>query len=272
MLPTTAPDRAYGVIGSQLDIPTIVFWVFVLFFVSLVFWIQRETKREGYPLRASPFTPEQMDGFPPPPSEPLTYILNEGGTTQAPHYYPPGPVHAAPVHRFDGTPLTPLGNPLLAGIGPGSWVQKKDEPAFTERGEPLLQPLRLLHEWSVLREDADPRGMAVLDWRQNPVGHVSDVWIDRGSKIIRLLEVELDASHGGKHVLVPIFHTDIQEKARLVRVTALWAHQFIDVPMPAAPDLITGPEEERLNAYFTAGQFFRTSPLVAPEARRPLWD
>ena len=271
-MPTIAPDRAYGVISSQLDIPTIAFWVFVLFFVGLVFWLQRESKREGYPLRASPFTPEQMDGFPPPPAQPRTYILNEGGTTQAPHYYPQVPFHAAPVHRFDGTPLTPLGNPLLAGIGPGSWVRKRNEPALTERGDLLLQPLRLLPEWSVLRLDADPRGMAVLDWRLNPVGHVSELWIDRGIKIIRFLEVELDASLGAKHVLVPIFHTDIREAPRRVRVTALWAHQFIDIPMPATPDLITGQEEERLNAYFTAGQFFRGSPLVAPQARRPLWD
>ena len=266
------PDRAYGVIGSQLDIPTIVFWLFVMFFVGLVFWLQRESKREGYPLKASPFTPERMDGFPAPPLLPLTYILNEGGTTQAPHYYPPVQIKAAPVHGFDGTPLTPLGNPLLAGIGPGSWVRKRDEPALTERGDLLLQPLRLLPEWSVLRQDADPRGMAVFDCRWNPVGRVGELWIDRGIKIIRFLDVQLDAALGGKHVLVPIFHTEIKEASRRVRVTALWAYQFTDIPMPAGPDAITGQEEERLNAYFAAGQFFRGSPSVAPKAERPLWD
>ena len=242
-MPSVVPDRAYGVIGSQLDIPTIAFWVFVLFFVALVFWLQRESKREGYPLKASPFTPEQIDGFPPPPARPLTYILNEGGTTQAPHHYPPVQIQAAPVHRFDGTALTPLGNPLLAGIGPGSWVRRKDEPALTERGDLLLQPLHLLPEWSVLRQDADPRGMAVLDWRLNLVGRVSELWIDRGIKIIRYLEVELDGAFGAKHVLVPIYHTDIMEASRRVRVTALWAHQFTDIPMPARPDVMTGQEE-----------------------------
>ena len=270
-MPDLTPNRAYGVIGSQLDIPTIAFWIFLLFFLALVFWLQRQSKREGYPLKASPFTNERIDGFPPPPADPITYILNEGGTTQAPHYYPQVAINAAPVYRFDGTPLTPLDNPLLAGIGPGSWVRKKDEPLLTERGDLLLQPLRFMPEWSVLREDADPRGMAVFDWRWNPVGRVSELWIDRGIKIIRYLEIELDASLGGKRVLAPIYHTDIKEASREIRVAALWAYQFTDIPMPAKPDVITGQEEERLNAYFNAGQFFRDSPLTAPKTERPLW-
>ena len=67
-MPTLLPNRAYGVIGSQLDIPTIAVWIFIFFFVALVFWLQRESKREVYPLKASPFTSELMDGCPPPPA------------------------------------------------------------------------------------------------------------------------------------------------------------------------------------------------------------
>ena len=114
--------------------------------------------------------------------------------------------------------------------------------------------------------------MAVFDWRWKPVGHVSELWIDRGIKIIRHLEVELDMALGAKRVLVPIYHTDIRERSRRVRVNALWAHQFTDIPMPARTDAITGQEEERLNAYFTAGHFFRRSPLMARQTERPLWD
>ena len=254
----------FGQISNQIDIPTVAFWVFALFFVVLVAWLQRESKREGYPLRASPFTNELINGAPPPPAEPLTYILNEGGTTDAPHYYEQAPTHARPLRMFDGTPFYPVGNPLLAGIGPGSWVMKKDVPALTERGDLLLQPLSLLHEWSIEKIDADPRGMAVFDWRWNEVGRVAEVWIDRGIKIVRMLEVELRADLGASRVLVPIYHTDIYEKARRIRVTALWAHQFPDVPMPAQPGVITGQEEERLNAYYAAGLFYRADPITAP--------
>jgi photosynthetic reaction center H subunit len=254
----------FGQISNQLDIPTLAFWVFVLFFVGLVCWIQRESKREGYPLRASPFTDELMDGFPPPPEEPRSYILNEGGTTQAPHYFEQPPTQARPMHRFDGTPFYPLGNPLLAGIGPGSWVMKRDEPAVNERGELVLQPLRLLPAWSIQKLDADPRGMAVFDWRWNEIGVVTDVWIDRDTKIILLLDVELRNGLNAGRALVPIYHTDIREKSRRVRVPSLWAHQFADVPMPARPDMITGREEERLNAYYSAGFFYRRDALTFP--------
>ena len=254
----------FGQISSQIDIPTLGSWAFVIFFVALVFWLQRQSKREGYPLKASPFTTELMDGFPPPPTDKLTYILNEGGTTQAPHYYEQAPTRARPMHRFDGTAFFPLGNPLLAGIGPGSWVMKKDEPALTERGDLLLQPLRALPEWSIQKDDTDPRGMIVYDWRWNAVGQVADVWIDCGIKIVRMLEVEIDDDVHRGRVLVPIFHTDIREKTRRVRVTALWAHQFADVPMPATPGVITGQEEERLNAYYAAGEFYRRDPLTLP--------
>ena len=260
----------FGEIGSQIDVPTLASWAFVLFFVALVFWLQRESKREGYPLRASPFTTELMDGFPPPPAEKLTYLLNEGGTTEAPHHYEQAPTNSKPMHHFDGTPFLALGNPLLAGIGPGSWVMKKDEVALTERGDILLQPLSALHEWSVERQDADPRGMIVYDWRWNEVGRVAELWIDRGIKIIRMLEVETnDDVHAGR-VLVPIYHAEIREKARKVRVTALWAHQFADVPKPARLGLITGQEEERLNAYYSAGLFYRNDPLTAPSSRGAL--
>ncbi len=260
----------FGQISNQIDIPTLASWAFVFFFVALVFWLQRESKREGYPLKASPFTTELMDGFPPPPAQPLTYILNEGGTTEAPHYYEQAPTSAKPMHLFDGTPFMPLGNPLLAGIGPGSWVMKKDVPALTERGDLLLQPLSALHEWSIQKGDADPRGMLVYDWRWTEVGRVAEVWIDRGIKIVRMLEVETNGDVHAGRVLVPIYHTEIREKARRIRVTALWAHQFADVPMPAKPDMITGQEEERLNAYYSAGLFYRNDPATSPTSRGAL--
>ena len=93
--------------------------------------------------------------------------------------------------------------------------------------------------------------MRVFDWRWAEVGVVADLWIDQSIKILRLLEVEL---HDGlappgtpwsRRVLVPIFHADIRERERVVHVTALRAHQFADLPMPASTDVITAREEDR---------------------------
>ncbi len=257
----------YGVFGhitEYIDLPQVAFWVFFGFFLLLVYYNRLWDKREGYPMKASPYNSEALLGFPLPPAKDEVYILNEGGTTTAPHFYEPGDMSAKPLYRFDGTPLTPIGNPLLAGIGPGAWVKRKDEPALTEHGDLLLRPARLLPEWSVGKGDADPRGMTVFDRRWNKVGVVHDFWIDRGIKIVRILEIDLLPGMAPGRVLVPIYHTVIKEKQREIRVTALHHFQFANVPMPAKPDRITAREDDHLNAYYAAGYFYRNSPDIEP--------
>ncbi len=69
-----------------------------------------------------------------------------------------------------------------------------------------------------------------------------------------------------RRVLVPIYHTVISEKQRTVQVTALRDFQFAGIPMPASLDRITGQEDERLNAYFAAGHFYRNSGLTEGSA------
>ena len=254
---------AFGEITRHIDLPQIAFWLFFLFFLGLCYHLRQNDKREGYPMKASPFSSRKLLGFPE-PGTPLEYVLNEGGTTIAPHFYEPPPTSAEPLYSFDGTPLSPVGNPLLAALGPGAWVMRRDEPMRTEDGELLLQPQRRLPEWTVGKDDASPVGMTVFDWRWNKVGTVHDIWIDMGIKIIRMLEVDVSAGR----FLVPIYHTQINEKRREVRVTALAATQFADIPRPAQPDVITAREDERLNAYFAAGNFYRGKlPLRQAHAR-----
>ena len=65
---------------------------------------------------------------------------------------------------------------------------------------------------------------------------------------------------------MPIFHTEIDERAREIRITALEAHQFADLPMPRTPDVITAREDDRLNAYFAAGHFHRDTDAASPPA------
>ncbi len=252
-----------GNITSSIDLPQAAFWVFFLFFVGLVLVLRRNDKLEGYPLKSSPFNSTPLLGFPLPP-EPRAYELNEGGITIAPHLYPQADVRAVPLYPFDGTPLSPVGNPLTAGLGPGAYVIRQHGPMLLENGELMLQPFNALRDWSLGANQTDTRSMTVFDWRWREIGTVHDFWVDRAIEIVRLFEVKLHAEFGGGHVLVPIFHVDIKERAREIRVTALNAHQFKHIPMPAAPDRITAREDERLNAYFAAGRFYRDSPLIDP--------
>lgn len=252
-----------GSITYHIDFAQIAITLFFIGFLGLVWFLRRLDKREGYPMKASPFDQQPMLGFPRPP-KPETYLLNEGGETSAPHYYPQPESDVRPLYPFAGTPLIPVGNPLLTALGPGAWVMRRDEPMLTEKGELMLQPLRNLPEWSVEKGEADPRGMAVFDLRWVEIGVVRDIWVDQSIKIMRLLEIELRPGLASGHVLVPVFHTDIKERAREIRVTALQAHQFADIPMPAAPGRITAREDDRLNAYFAAGRFYRDAPSSEP--------
>jgi len=258
-----------GSITYHIDFAETALVLFFLGFLGIVWFLRRLDKREGYPMKTSPFSARPMLGFPSPP-DPKTYLLEEGGTTVAPHYYPQPPSRAVPLYSFDGTPMTPVGNPLLAALGPGAWVMRRDEPMLTEKGELMLEPLRKSKEWSVEKGEADPRGMVVFDRRWKKVGVVHDVWVDKSIKILRLLEIELRAGLASGRVLVPIFHTEIDEQAREVRITALEAHQFADLPMPSKPDELTAREDDRLNAYFAAGYFYRdTEATFRPAGFKP---
>jgi photosynthetic reaction center H subunit len=246
-------------VTQHIDLPQIAFWLFFVAFVAICYVLRRNDKREGYPLKASPFTAERLLGAPL-AATPVTYLLNEGGATSTPHDYPDPPASVLPLYRFDGTPFRPTAGLLGTSLGPGAWVMRNNEPMLNEKGELLLQPLRLCEHWAVSEGEANPCGMAVFDVRWRHIGIVADVWIDRGIRIIKHLEIELRASLGGARVLVPIFHVTINERAREIRVTALSQHEFGEVPMPAAQDRITAREEDRLNAYFAAGRFYRDMP------------
>lgn len=259
--------QAGALVNGHIDVPQLAFAAFVVFFFGLVYHLRREDKREGYPMRASPFSTATLDGFPLPPQEPKVYEVEEGGLTAAPHHYPLPDIKAAPLHGFDGTPLVPVENPLLSALGPATYVMRLDEPALTEQGERMLRPLRDLPEWSIEHGETDPRGMFVYDRRWHEVGRVADIWIDCSVKMLRYFEVELEAALGGRRVLVPLYFTHIKERAREIRVTALYKAQFSEIPALRTPGEITAREEDRLLGYFAGGRFFGDRD-PASEARR----
>ena len=51
-----------NIFGNQ-DIGSLAIWAFWLFFAGLVFYLRREDKREGYPLRTQDVR-GKVDGFP----------------------------------------------------------------------------------------------------------------------------------------------------------------------------------------------------------------
>ncbi|MEY6434305.1 photosynthetic reaction center subunit H, partial [Thioalkalicoccus limnaeus] len=229
-----------------------MFWVF---FGSLVFYLRREDKREGYPLEHS--GGRIIRGFPPMP-KPKTYLLPHGlGTVTTPRVRAePETINATPVGSFYGAPQDPIGDPMLAGVGPGAAAGRMDVPDMTIDGEPKIVPMRVATEFSIHPKDPDPRGLAVVGADGEVGGTVTDVWVDRSEPQTRYLEVSVAGT--GRNVLLPTPMLRIKGKGaqRKVIVSSILGSQFANVPGLANPDQVTLLEEDRICAYYACGQLF----------------
>ncbi len=254
-----------GAINDYVDVAQLVLYAFWLFFIGLMIYLRREDKREGYPLQNDRGNERvKIQGYPSMP-QPKTFNLSHGGTTQAPHpeVYD-AELKAWPSEAWPGAPLNPTGNPMLDGVGPGSWAMRANAPELEIDGHPRIQPMRHLPEFTIESNDPDPRGMLVLGGDGKVAGVVSDVWVDRAEPQIRFLEVEVQAAAGKRNVLVPIGFLKFDALRKQVKVRSILASQFADVPGVAADDQVTLREEDRIAAYYSAGTLYATPDRFGP--------
>ncbi len=241
---------------GSLDLGTLTFILFVLFFLGLVFYLQREGRREGYPLEQD-----------------TTGRIEEGGSLWIPgpkaYHLPTGETVMKPDGQRDpkadklkrmavwpGAPSEPVGDPMTAGVGPGSYALREDKPDLTHEGLPKIVPMRLIPDFKVAKPDRDPRGMTVIGGDGKPAGIVSEIWMDRAEALVRLYEVEL--AEGGRKVLLPYAFASVNAKKKEVFVNAIMADQFAGVPAHASPDQVTRLEEDRISGYYGGGLLYAT--------------
>ncbi len=248
-------------IGS-IDLVEILFTLFWVFFISLVLYLHRESKREGYPLVSDRSKHITVQGFPgvPPAKE---YKLYHGGTQLAPRDEAPEvDVPGKPVGKAPGYPLEPTGDPIGANIGPGSYAHRSDSPDLTINGVPRVVPMRARADLHVDPKDPDPRGWPLKAADGIEVGKVSDCWVDLSEPMIYYLEVNT----GERSIIVPFAFADVDKGKKEIRVDALYAHQFANAPSLKSPDQITLAEEDRVTGYFAGGLFYaddkRTEPWI----------
>lgn len=261
-----------GAVIGDIDVAQLLVALFVIFFFGLVLYLRTEDKREGYPL-IDPAGGGGGGGFPSMP-KPKTFLLPQGGAVEAPraeHEPPPAAVRAFP---FPGSALEPTGDPVEDGVGPGAYALRRNEPLWLSAGVTQMTPLRSVEGWKVAKGDVDPRGLPVIDGWGASAGVVRDLWVDRGVKILRYLEVE--AEDGGR-TLLPIHYTDVRRIQARVSLKAARAAHVARAPRLADPDVVTSREEDRINAYYAGAEYFaretrREPPRLAPwerRARRP---
>jgi photosynthetic reaction center H subunit len=251
-----------GAIAFPFDVAQVAIWLFWFFFAGLIYYLHREDKREGYPLEDKDASPRSLvEGFPAMPA-PKTYLLAHGGTVSVPKEWTPGrpKLNAREISPQDGDPIIPLGNPLLAGVGPGAWADRADVPDLTYEGHPKIVPLRVDPHFGVVGRDPDPRGKKVLGADGEVGGTVVDLWVDRSEYIFRYVELE---ATNGRRVLVPMTFCKVARDGT-VRVQAILGAQFADVPGLRHAEQITLLEEDKVCAYYGAGTLFATPERAEP--------
>ncbi len=279
-----------GAITGYFDVAQIVLYAFWIFFAGLIIYLRREDKREGYPLE-SDRVHVKVVGFPGLP-EPKSFVLPHGGGTRyAPREEPRETIKATPIAPWPGAPLQPIGDPMLAGVGPGSFANRPDVPDLTFEGTPKIIPMRVATDYAVAHQDLDPRGLPVLGADDVVGGRVKDIWVDQSEPQIRYLEVALPLAaepepvaaapateEGGAEaapapvrrapvaetVLLPMNFVRVNRKARNLKVNAILGRHFINVPRLAQPNQVTLLEEDRISAYYAGGTLYAKADRADP--------
>ena len=253
-----------GSVIGNIDVAQIVLYAFWIFFAGLIYYLRREDRREGYPLEdvvTGKLWP--VGALTMPPAK--RFALPEGGYAEAPTYLRESrALNAEPVAGFPGAPIRPVGDAMLAGVGPGAWAERMNIPDMTAEGAPRIVPMRTVDDFGVVEGDPDPRGMPVVAGDGKVAGTVTELWVDTAEVLIRFLEVQVGAGEGATQVLVPAGFADVGRGR--VAVPSILSSQFATVPGIAGPDRITRLEEERIMAYFGAGLLYadarRQEPLL----------
>ena len=249
---------------GTLDVTELVFLAFVLFFLTLIFYLRREDRREGYPLEDETTGRVDTAGGPLLTATAKSFLMPFGRGTVTTPTKGREKVDLAGVRTFrsPGAPYAPTGNPLEDGIGPAAWAERARHPDLNAEGHNRIVPIGLVAHIGVHKNDADPRGMTVIGADGKVAGMVTDLWVDNAEHVIRYLQIDA----GGRAILAPMAMAKVKGRARQVVIDALNAEQFAAVPVPAKADEITFYEEERIVAYFGGGYLYanreRQEPII----------
>lgn len=248
---------------GHVDLAQVALYLFWVFFAGLVIYLQRENMREGYPLRNDKDEIPANESLWPLPS-PKTFHLRDGrGELTVPSLayeaeHMRSDLALAPSAMATGSPWVPTGNPMIDGVGPAAWAPRRDVPELDAFGHAKIRPMSTLPEFHISM-GRDPRGLPVVGGDGEVVGRVVDMWVDVPEALIRYLVVDLNPEGSGQTRLVPMTMSRVMSDR--VRVRALHAHNWADIPSPKGGDQITLLEEEKIMAYVAGGT------LYASEAR-----
>lgn len=251
-------------ITDYIDVAQITLYVFWIFFAGLIIYLQRESRREGFPLENDAGVADKGGWLMTP--APKTFHLPHGhGTVSVPDGKPDPNAHdlkAVRTAEFEGAPFAPTGdNPMLDGVGPGAWTRRADTPDLMHTGAAKIVPMRVAKDFSIAAGDLDPRGLRMVGCNSVVAGRIKDVWVDQAEQIIRYLEVETEVGETPRSVLVPMNFCKVltpRDKEKVFYVHAITGEQFALVPGTKKKTEVTFLEEDKIMAYFGSGLLYAT--------------
>ena len=262
-------------IVGNFDVAELAFLTFFVFFVGLVIYLNRESRREGYPLEHEQSGVVER-GQPLSDGAKKVFKLPHGRGTYVPEDVARDPLAVPGKQAFGGAgaPWVPTGNPLKSGMGPGAYANRNDYPDLTVDGRNRIVPIGMSHDIVIASRDMNPVGLPVYAADKKLAGEISDVWVDESEHIIRYLEV---TTKSGKKVLAPMTFAAVQGKGwlggitpivddqtPLVDIDAITSEQFDDVPGIATAGQITRLEEDKIMAYYGGGYLYATAERAEP--------
>ena len=251
-----------GTFFAEFDLASLAIWLFWAFFALLIFYIQRENMREGYPMENDDGTEAANQGpFPLP--EPKTFKLPHGrGEVSLPDgAREERDVALRQTNVANGYPLEPTGDPMVDGVGPAAWAPRRDVPELDGKGHPKIVPMAGTEHFHVAA-GRDPRGLPVMAGDEAIVGKIIDMWIDEPEQLVRYLEVELDPQHGEGTRLLPMTMARIHSDR--VAVRSIFGTHFNGVPRNASGRQVTMLEEEKISAYYAGGLLYASKERQEP--------
>ncbi|MBT8473916.1 MAG: photosynthetic reaction center subunit H [Rhodobacteraceae bacterium] len=240
---------------GNFDLASLSIWLFWGFFAFLIYYLQTENMREGYPLEDEDGNLAPNQGPFPLPSDKTFKLRNGEGELTVPSGARGDreDLALARTAKNEGFPHAPTGDPMADGVGPASWAPRKDEPELDGHGHAKITPMAG-HEAFFVSAGRDPRGLPVLSRDDQVIGHVTEMWIDAAEHMVRYLQYDLEPEWGQGSRLVPITMARIKEKWVMVR--SLNAAHFNGVPQIASGSQITKLEEEKVCGYYAGGTLY----------------
>ena len=240
---------------GDFDLASAAIWGFWIFFAGLVYYLQTENMREGYPLVDDDGSPSSGPGIFPTPKD-KTFELRDGrGSVTVPsgQNTERPDLALAQTSNSAGSPYVPTGDAMVDGVGPASWAARRDVPELDAHGHAKIRPMAGLDDFKV-SAGRDPRGLPVTGADGEVVGRIDDMWVDVPENMVRYLSVDLNPEGSGKTRLIPINLCRIMHDR--VHVRSLTANRWEGIPTVKSGDQITLLEEEKIMAWFGGGRMY----------------